>query len=658
MRKTWLFLFLLIFWALAAPGARAAQNLNDLSSICLDRSALWVGTPEGLIQYEYPALKPLRLYRVEDGLPSNRITALLTDSNADLWVGTPSGLGHYKKSTLAWETFNSKGALPADSISALALDLRGRLWVGTTGGLATLQGDTWKIYRKADGLPSEAVLAVYADGGGTLWVGTSAGLCSFDGIRFSPVKWDKKITPLKIRCIWEDKEGRLWVGTSGGLVERRKKNRWVLSDKEFRGGDVRVLLQDKEDKLMAGTDRGVFIQNEKKWEAVSNAALPSSDVRAILKDTAGNFLLATASGLSRWVEDSRSSYLILNDLPSGFVNAVTCGWGEDVWVGTEGGLVVSRGGKWEKIPDWTTLNTLPDNEKKALLKEKDPEGEGWLTGDDLSEEGPLSPKGSWSDEWQSYLAGRGIVDGQVFSSFLDADGSVWFGTGRGVSIFNGKKWRTLLPGRDLAGREVSFIYRDINSPEKVYWIGTDSALTALSGAKKQPVTYTVAQGLSSNILRAAAEFSGSLYVATEGGVDRLNGGGFESLPLPDGYLESHPRALLSAGNSLWIGTDQGLLKYEGSNYLPIIEKEGRLAEEITALSSEGRNIWVGTMRGASRFDGKEWKHYGFLEGLAGSYVRGFAADGRGLVWVATYDGLARFDGKSWTNYFSSRELVK
>jgi ligand-binding sensor domain-containing protein len=652
-------MFVLLFVFLGAAGARAAQDLNDISGMSLDRSSLWVGTPEGLVQYEYPSLKPLYIHRTGDGLPSNRITAVVVDADGDVWAGTPQGLGRYRKSSQTWEVFTSKNALPSDSVRTLTLDGKGRVWVGTDRGLAAFGQDAWKTYRKADGLPSDEVVGIYAASGGTLWVATSAGLCSFNGMSFTPVKWDRKLEVLRIMCIWEDREGRLWLGTSGGLVERRKKNRWVLIDKEFKGAEVRSLSYDKDDKLMAATSRGLFTRNEKKWESVNASFLPSSDLRVVLRDPSGALLLATSYGLGRWLDEVRSSYQFLGGLPTSLVNTVACGREGELWIGTESGLVVERGSSWEKIPDWNTLNALPDARKKALLKERSQVREGWLTGFELSSDGILSPGGYGNDEWQAYLAESGLIGSRVLTSFVDADGSVWFGTDNGVSIFKGRKWKSLLPDRDIAGHEISFIYRDQEDRAKTCWIGTDSGLTAISGAGDKHTDYTVNQGLSSNMMRSAAVFAGSIYIATENGVDRLDGGNkFEPVALPEYFKDSHPRALMAAEKSLWIGTDQGLIRYDGKDIIPIIERGGRLEEEITALFSEGGNIWVGTSRGISRYDGKEWKHTGPAEGLSGSYVRAFAADGRGTVWVATFDGIARYDGRSWANFFSPGEVGK
>ncbi len=71
---------------------------------------------------------------VEDGLPSNRVTALTIDKKGFIWLGTRNGLTRFDGSYLRnfRENPNSEDALESNFISALETDNRGSVWIGTS----------------------------------------------------------------------------------------------------------------------------------------------------------------------------------------------------------------------------------------------------------------------------------------------------------------------------------------------------------------------------------------------------------------------------------------------------------------------------------------------------------------------------------------------
>ena len=155
-----------------------------LRVLTIDESGMkWMGSEShGLIAYDdngTPSDKsddpPAKQYTVNDGLETNRITAIAADSEGAIWIGTPEGL-HY----LFGESITRRYGLPSDNISALIVDGADNLWVGTNVGLSIFSNETynWKHFTTDNsGLVSDDITALQMDyETGDLFIATSQGL--------------------------------------------------------------------------------------------------------------------------------------------------------------------------------------------------------------------------------------------------------------------------------------------------------------------------------------------------------------------------------------------------------------------------------------------------------------------------------------------------
>src|SRR5689334_676736 len=75
-----------------------------------------------------------RIWRVQDGLPQNRIQAISQTDDGYLWIGTSGGLVRFDGAHFFVFDRSNTPALRDDSILALAPSRDGSLWVGTEGG--------------------------------------------------------------------------------------------------------------------------------------------------------------------------------------------------------------------------------------------------------------------------------------------------------------------------------------------------------------------------------------------------------------------------------------------------------------------------------------------------------------------------------------------
>ena len=130
----------------------------------------------------------LTTFTTQDGLPHNRVRALVEDRKGTLWFATSEGVSRYDGQQ--FDTFTHADGLADSSVLSLLEDRAGCLWFGTASGVSRFDGASWVTYTAAEGLADDRVGGILEDGEGHLWFtagggsGGRAGLTRFDGERF------------------------------------------------------------------------------------------------------------------------------------------------------------------------------------------------------------------------------------------------------------------------------------------------------------------------------------------------------------------------------------------------------------------------------------------------------------------------------------------
>jgi signal transduction histidine kinase len=132
-------------------------------------------------------------HRAGDGLPSDTVRLLRTDSDGILWIGTPAGVARWKG--LQKTVFRTRQGLPDDDVRQMLDDGRGNLWLGTRYGLVRVGKREF-----------EEVAAGHKDQLSFLMLGEDDGLAA--GLNTGGN------VPLSVRGF----DGRLWFCTREGLA--------------------------------------------------------------------------------------------------------------------------------------------------------------------------------------------------------------------------------------------------------------------------------------------------------------------------------------------------------------------------------------------------------------------------------------------------------
>jgi ligand-binding sensor domain-containing protein len=196
------------------------------------------------------------------------------------------------------------------------------------------------------------------------------------------------------------------------------------------------------------------------------------------------------------------------------------------------------------------------------------------------------------------------------------DGSIWFGTSKGLFILDGENWEYYhTKNSSIPGDQINAIAIDATGSA---WIG-----------------------MANNVV---ASFDGTTFTK----YDQSNS------TLPDSWITS---IAIDQENRKWFGTSPGGVSvFDDITWLTYTKENSGLASDDVndiMVDHEGK-IWLATGNSISMFDGTNWKIYKMTNtsnDLKDSdYI---AIDSKGKKWIAGAGRtLSSFDGENWTNYNS------
>ena len=565
----------------------------------------------------------------------------------------PERLQSAYDSDIDFENISLDEGLSQSVVTSIIQDKRGFLWFGTQDGLNRYDGNNFKVYKHdrddPKSLSDSFVVVLHEDQTGTIWIGTNnGGLNSFDPKTevFTRYQSDAEdpgsLAGETVAAIFEDKDGVLWVGTSGGL------NRFDRDSGEFThyvndpersdslaSNMVNDIVQDKKGRYWIATTNGVdlFVADHGHFTHHQNdpfdpTSISNNQVNDLFVDEQGVLWVATLGGLHRYVPETRNFIRYQNDPddPNSLSFNDIFDLYEDrqglFWVGTNGG----------------GLNRFDRQTERFIRFQND----------------PADP--------------QSLSSNQVFSIAEDEAGVLWFGTfGSGVEKFDPLRQKFLLyqHNPDIpSSLSSNYIWAMTEDHEGVLWIGTvGSGLDRFDRLTGDIEHYTTdpddPQSLSSNWVLALMEDTGTIWIGTNAGLDRLDTeqGSFVQYAMAPVYA-----IFQEDENTLWVGSQTGLVNFDINSgtfttYTNDPEDPESLSDNmvIYILEDSQGNLWLGTFNGGlNLFDRETLKFTSYMNdpddgtSLGNNTVLAIHEDQSGDLWLATGGGLEKLDKKSGT----------
>lgn len=307
---------------------------------------------------------------------------------------------------------NHPSLLVGQIIRSICQDSKGNLWFGTLGdGIAKYDGKTLKYYSKSElfqgnnGIDHDygnSVHAIAEDKNGNIWFGTDHGAFKYDGKVFRSYTERNGLSNIGVgrKGILLDKSGNIWVGTDGGVF------RYIPSADSV-GGKCFSLFH----------------------------LLAPIKVTDIMEDKTGNIWFASQyNGVFRYDGKEIKNITAKEGLGDNYAGGMAQDKTGNFWFTMKGGICRYDG---KTFTEFTTKDGIVGSEVRGIYIEKS--GITWITASGgITRYDPSIPI-SDSKAFTVFTEG-GEINVGVQCIYQDSSGNMWWGTGRGLYRFDGKRF--------------------------------------------------------------------------------------------------------------------------------------------------------------------------------------------------------------------------
>ena len=549
----------------------------------------------------------------EDGLLSNRVTALLVDRADNLWIGTDSGLSRYDGDRLTH--FTEADGLIDNRVNDLFEDRTGRLWIGTVNGIANYASGVFTSFNVKkglaqgnfagdDGLAYAHVQSIAEDAAGQMWFGTKEGALRYDGSDFTVVDRTDGLIGEDVRDIHLDSAGHLWFAVFAGGVSRYDGLGFVNYTLTDGLADNRAInIHETADSLIwAGTfgfnqGYGISVLPAGYLEHFDGRdGLTSKSVHGLQRLKDGDLLLRMQKGLMRYDGEHFTAFAPVAGLAQQQITHVYEAAGDTMYFATEGAGVWRFDG--ERAAHWTVADGLASNSVRDVLRAAD----GALyfaTIDGLSRYDGRS--------FRNYMVADGLPSADIRDLYEDEEGLLWLATDRGVVRFDGANFsvldytdRTLgFPQREgnlTAKLRTEAIYRGLNGD---FFFATKSGFGRYTGTRLDWTTRINANKgyISNNYVESIRESSdGLLWVTTHRGLNIFDGTAWSTIDANDGLPDERIYDIhFGADGEVWLATGAGLTRYRRRRVAPKAYIERVVTDRLYERWAEVPTLAVGEL---------------------------------------------------------------
>ncbi|MGN0861841.1 MAG: diguanylate cyclase [Stenotrophomonas koreensis] len=438
---------------------------NAVGTLHVDRQgALWVGDSRGNLS-RYDSKGHWQHFERELPAPGVLIQGIASDQNGRLWLQYEGkGLGHLDPGG----RFNFTP--PPDDLSVLltypglVVDSLGQVWLGTMDGV--LMRDSQGQLRRAPasfGLPA-APAWPYLAPDGVLWLVVGNRIYRMrDGRPQLHYSVDEQTF---LTAMLVDSKGLIWLGTeSDGLMRLGPHGLERLPEgKQLPGGRILSMFEDNEGSIWVGANGGLFRLRETLFTSYGTSdGLSGNYARSVLEDQRGRIWVGTAQGLDRMETDGRIGKIDLSAVSHNAVSVLSLAQGPDgaVWAGTFSDGVIRIDGD-DRLTHYPQVQQLSSGNVRAI--EVDADNQVWVG----TQGGLLRISNGVVDRPQIH----GLPKQELVIALGQHQGNLWVGSTEGV--------RVVLPDRvqrlelnQLGGARTVF---GLQSVGNAMWISTDRGL--------------------------------------------------------------------------------------------------------------------------------------------------------------------------------------
>ena len=633
------------------PGIKLRRNNWLIQSLVIS-FLCFIEISDSYAQRQYSRFDHLT---VNDGLSSNRISALCRDSKGNMWIGT-SDMGLNKFDSYQISSYqhneNKPGSISDNSVTCIFEDREKNLWVGTQNGLNLYNSatDSFTVFKNdttnINSLGSSFITSIIEDKTGNIWIATdrNGGLNKWapekKGFIHYKLPNSENDSPVNsMTSISEGSNGDLWIGSRGRGIYcfHPESGNYILYDDpaiDFGNNLPQNVFVDNQGLIWIASRGGLysFDPSTSKFKHFGTKAdgkgTSNSSVRQVIQKDENHLLIAVnQSGLNIFDKESGTFEYIGYDekneegLNSLSVYVIYMDYENNLWVGT---------------PDGGVNYYIPqkDKFKRFIHKVNNP---------------------------------NSIPYNIVVCFYEDSEGFIWIGTaGEGVSLFNPKtesfrnyKFDPSNP-YSISGNAIRCITED---KEKNIWIATWNAGLNRFDRKTGkfyhflPDKNNLSSISSKTFWHMITDHNDNIWLGgTETGIDVFNkkNGVFKRFrgdpDNPNSLSNNTVRFIYEdPERNIWVCTNKGINLYDSINNTFKVYSNFPDNDIRAFCKDKSGNLWAGTFQdGMVLFkpDGSLVKIYNTTNGLPNNTIHAIVEDNYDNLWISTNNGISKFNYKT------------
>jgi PAS domain S-box-containing protein len=614
---------------------------------------------------------PLKVFATADGLASNRVNKIFSDSRGFLWFCTEDGLSRFDGTRFL--NLGTGQGLPYPVVTDIVEARDGIYWVATNDGFATLDATgsgsaaSAAVRIRKFTVASEAapnrINVLYRDRRGVLWLGTDGGVFTLEenngDIRFHGVAVSLPYPALVVQtwAILEDREGSVWIGTKYGLIRKLPDGRtvWYSIQPKHATDHVLSLVLDRTGVMWVGHETGLF-----QFRPLPASKIPPRDpAAAVVQDDTLERARDNRAPFGHPKNEGEARFL-----PLGLrVRALHEFADGRIW------SLTSFGG----VNEYDDDHYQPVNANRSVMKDlsaaigEDRDGNVWL-GTESSGAIRLSPQGFVSfgpaEGLNTQLAGLAEYDDRRMMVLMGAMQIGWLNRDPPGGDRLSSKIITAPEPSQRWGSVQSLLHDHLGD----WWVGTRAGLYRfpatrdpdhlLSGPPK--AIFTTKDGLAENLVQRLYEDSrGDIWISSFAPAhepitrwERRTGNfirysdrdGLPAFSAPNSFTEDR------AGD-LWITfREGGLVREHAGKFRYFGVPEGLPpGQTLVCFLDHADRMWCPTLEhGVMRIDHRGESHlepviYTTRQGLSSDLVYAITEDTKGRIYFGWSQGLDRLD---------------
>jgi signal transduction histidine kinase len=584
----------------------------------------------------------MKVYRVEDGLPSDVVKGVAQDSAGFLWIATDDGLVQFDGLRFT----NFKNALHSQYAKGFIKTKSGRLLLYGDLDLVEIQNkiDTviFKTVRQGGRNPTDSVVwypkSVYEDSKGRLWVSEPQSVVLLEGNnlkRFSFKLEDRSPLFLRSFSIFENDEGDVFISTYLGKVFKFTGSNLEIQQQTL-PRNINALIKHRGLLWIAASD-GIYSFDpdpKRNIKGESHLVAKLSDPETLLFLDDHRMMVGTLNQNHVTIDiDSKDVQNIGYNINN--INSIFQSKEQDIWLSSAEGLVLLQKNSFSKVEGSNGF-------VESITKDTETNKVYYCTMSDLMRVKKINGRKSVSEKVLS-------IPGGYFLSLQFNEHGLWVANAFSVYLLKQekvfRKWDFESEGR--------FVHDLVIDADQNIWLSQSGNTFISSITRELKVKRYKIPLLQTSIVNAVRVNEDGVYVAANGKDSYLffmskSDSSFRSISLKVDFPvhgDFNVNDLAFTKKIIWLASSEGLLQYDGNK----VERVN-LGEKFSLLSVKSveklddDHLLIANSYGLIRYEISSQHYWLFDEGngLTSNTItsRGIFVDDEKIVWVGTSKGLS------------------